>query len=125
MQERDGILSWMIEGCLAWQLQGLNPPQAVLQATNEYRTESDVLGQWLDDECDVGPNLTDHQMTVFGAYQTACKADGNHPMTKNSFTRKLKERGINTVRAGTRRHYNGVRLKRSPPLLDVAGKRTR
>jgi putative DNA primase/helicase len=30
--ELPAILRWMIEGCLAWQEQGLNPPAEVVEA---------------------------------------------------------------------------------------------
>jgi putative DNA primase/helicase len=30
-----GILRWMIEGCLAWQREGLNPPPVVTGATED------------------------------------------------------------------------------------------
>ena len=32
--EWGGILQWMIDGCLEWQREGLNPPDAVREATN-------------------------------------------------------------------------------------------
>jgi putative DNA primase/helicase len=45
--EWPAILAWMIEGCLDWQRIGLAPPPVVLEATEEYFTESDPAGQWL------------------------------------------------------------------------------
>ena len=41
MAEASGILSWLIEGCIAWQRDGMKPPAAVLVASQEYRNESD------------------------------------------------------------------------------------
>jgi putative DNA primase/helicase len=40
--EWPGILAWMIEGCLRWQSEGLNPPKAMLEATAEYLAAEDV-----------------------------------------------------------------------------------
>ena len=37
------ILAWLVQGCLNWQLIGFKPPQAVLDATAEYRREMDLL----------------------------------------------------------------------------------
>ena len=49
--EKTGILRWLVEGCLEWQRSGLEPPEAVLQATGEYRTESDLLANFYDERC--------------------------------------------------------------------------
>jgi P4 family phage/plasmid primase-like protien len=46
-QEYPAILAWMIEGCLEWQLTGLNPPASVREATDDYFDESDPFSQWL------------------------------------------------------------------------------
>ena len=49
--ELSGILAWMIEGCLMWQRDGLRPPQAVSQATDEYLKSEDALMQWFVESC--------------------------------------------------------------------------
>jgi putative DNA primase/helicase len=53
--ELPGILNWLIEGCRAWQTDGLTPPERVLAATAEYREEQDVLGRFLGDACEESP----------------------------------------------------------------------
>lgn len=40
--ERPGILAWLVRGCLAWQKQGLNPPEIVKAATADYRDSEDT-----------------------------------------------------------------------------------
>src|SRR4051794_6898252 len=37
----------LIDGCLAWQRDGLNPPASVNEASEDYLSAEDVLGQWL------------------------------------------------------------------------------
>lgn len=111
LEERDGILAWMIDGCLAWQREGLNPPKAVINASNQYRKESDVLGQWLVESCDLGPELRNEQKQVYGNYQRWCHESGCRPMAKAQFTRKLAERGYVEGWAGKARNYLGIRLK--------------
>ena len=41
----------MIEGCLEWQRIGLNPPECVLAATNEYLESEDMVSQWFAQNC--------------------------------------------------------------------------
>ena len=50
--EWPGILAWMVEGCLAWQREGLNPPAAVRDATAAYLENEDLFGQWLAEASD-------------------------------------------------------------------------
>jgi len=45
------ILRWMIDGCLKWQRDGLQRPQAVVEATDDYFEEQDLFGQWLEEFC--------------------------------------------------------------------------
>jgi len=49
--EWPGILNWLIEGCLKWQKdQGkLLPPTCVQTATENYREESDILTNFIDE----------------------------------------------------------------------------
>lgn len=50
-EERSGILNWLIEGLLAYLEGALQEPQQVLDATNEYRADSDPIGTFLADAC--------------------------------------------------------------------------
>jgi phage/plasmid-associated DNA primase len=59
----------MIEGCLKWQRDGLKVPPAVEGASREYRKESDVLGQWIDDCCDIDPTERAEQSRVYNSYR--------------------------------------------------------
>lgn len=51
-RELPGIVNWLINGYLSWQKNGLRPPASVVEATKEYRAESDYVAQWLDIRCD-------------------------------------------------------------------------
>lgn len=53
--ERSGILNWLILGCREWQDAGLGEPLEVVEATSQYRAEMDLLGQFVNECCIVGP----------------------------------------------------------------------
>ncbi len=57
-EERDGILNWMVQGLLDYLEGGLQEPQAVLEATAEYRSDSDPVGSFLT-ECTEVTGLED------------------------------------------------------------------
>ena len=52
--ELDGILSWMVRGCIDWQQHGLGEPVAVVAATNDYRAAEDILAVFIADCCELG-----------------------------------------------------------------------
>ena len=48
--EKQGILTWLVQGCLEWQKRGLTPvPEFIRAATGEYRMETDTFLSFLND----------------------------------------------------------------------------
>jgi len=90
--ELPGILRWAVDGALAWQKQGLNPPVAVLAATSAYRAGSDVLGEFLDECCVLAPLETVGKGLLYDRYCDWARDGGLKPMTKIAFGRVLVER---------------------------------
>jgi putative DNA primase/helicase len=54
--ELPGILRWAVQGCLAWQQEGLGIPEEVQQATAAYRQDMDALAGFLASCCVKGPD---------------------------------------------------------------------
>ena len=55
--EAPGILNWMLEGWQDYQKNGLVPSAKMKAALQEFREESDQLGQFLQEYCVFDPNL--------------------------------------------------------------------
>lgn len=94
-QELSGILSWAIQGCLAWQQQGLNHPEKVVLATAEYRDDMDTLGDFIDKYLTVDANGRAKSDDIYKAYECWCK--DNHipqPMKQRTLISRLKDRGF-------------------------------
>ena len=53
--ELPGLLAWAVQGCIAWQQDGLQSPEPVRAATASYREDMDRLGQWIIERCIVDP----------------------------------------------------------------------
>ncbi|MGH7179901.1 MAG: DNA primase family protein, partial [Tepidisphaeraceae bacterium] len=84
--EWPGILKWAIEGCLAWQRDGMQAPSEVLVATEEYQAEQDPLAEFFAAKCLVGPDLKASRTELFAGYQQWVKASGEqHPLERNAF----------------------------------------
>lgn len=71
--ERDGILTWIVQGCLEWLEGGLQPPEVVTKATAEYFDTQDIIGQWIEDKCDSGNGCESRIRTLFDSYRGYCE----------------------------------------------------
>lgn len=111
--EAPGILAWMVEGFKKWRRDCLRPARRVDAASRAYRTESDLLQQWVAECCEVSPGFTAPQGAAFGSYGRWCDEQRLRTLSKRSFTRGLVERGYGEGRegGGARQHvYTGFRL---------------
>lgn len=111
MAELPGILNWAIGGCLEWQQRGLGVPQAVADATEEYRQEQDILAVFLEDQCVIERTASAPTSALYKAYTTWCEAGGTKPIASQAFGRRLTERGMTPGRGRDgKRTWVGLRL---------------
>lgn len=99
-RELPGILQWAVEGCLAWQRDGLGESEHVRRATADYRKESDVFGQFLEECCVLGPNESVPASVLFLEYEAWASAAKLRPMSKPAFGRKMRDRKFHQERRG-------------------------
>lgn len=107
--ELPGILAWAVRGCLEWQQRGLDPPREVQAATAQYRTESDLMGGFLD-ECtratEAGYVLA---KDLYAAYVRWCEDNGERARSQRQFGGALSERGF--VRQRVRQGHSWLGLE--------------
>jgi P4 family phage/plasmid primase-like protien len=111
--ELPGILNWALTGCLEWQRNGLGTPDEVRRATEEYRTENDTLGAFLDESCIAGAGTMAERGSLYSAYKQWADENGEHVMSSHVFDKALLERGYKkSLHPVTRRAvYVGLGLK--------------
>jgi putative DNA primase/helicase len=96
--ELPGILAWIVQGCLQWRLEGLQPPDEVRRATQEYRVEMDVLAAFLSDCCVRAANEAAYAGELWGAWKRWCEQTGETVGTQKKFGGRLSERGFSNRR---------------------------
>jgi putative DNA primase/helicase len=109
--EWPGILQWMIDGCVAWQCEGLNPPEIVRTATADYLSEEDALGRWLEDCCVQERGYRTSTTDLFKSWHSWCERNGEQLGTEKRFSQNLEARGYCKKRTADARGFNGLGLK--------------
>jgi putative DNA primase/helicase len=109
--EWPGILAWLIEGCLDWQKIGLSPPRAVVDATEEYLTSEDTFKTFLEECCEVAPNLWEPTANLFFRYKQWTEQSGEYVGTERRFAQKLTSGGFKAQRKWVE-VTNGQRIKK-------------
>jgi putative DNA primase/helicase len=97
--ERSGILAWVVRGCLDWQRNGLQIPEKLRAATEEYRQEEDTLKAFEDERCYLGPDATVRGQRLYDEYAEWCHKNNITPMTGTAFGRKMSSRHPKDPRA--------------------------
>ncbi|NPV90533.1 MAG: DNA primase [Firmicutes bacterium] len=111
--ELPGILAWAVEGCLAWQREGLGIPEEVRHATEDYRAEMDVLAGFLEERC--VSTISKAKVAVgnlYNEYQDWCQGTGTDSLSLREFNSRLTSRGFCKKKGTTGRIYwQGLGLK--------------
>ncbi len=116
--ELPGILTWAVRGCLDWQGSGFGESQAIKTATAEYRHDSDILGDFIEDCCQLDPEARMLKSELKEAYEAWCKDNGQEPVTQRTFSTRIQEKGVISHRGHANKHYwVGISLVTQENLL--------
>jgi putative DNA primase/helicase len=95
----------MIDGCLAWQKEGLKPLAAVRDATIEYLDAQDAIGQWINERCKASPRGFASNAELFRSWSDWATKAGEIVGSQRDLTEALEGKGYARNRAsgsGTR-----------------------
>jgi putative DNA primase/helicase len=110
--EWPGILWWMIQGAVEWHKQGLNPPAAVVEATDEYFQSEDSIGAWKEEK--TSPNQYSFETTtdLFQSWTAYAKAAGEDPGRMKQFRTRLQAMpGLTPDRTKQAKGFRGILIK--------------
>jgi P4 family phage/plasmid primase-like protien len=105
--ERDGIFAWLMRGLLDWRKHGLIEPEDVRLATSEYRDDSDTIGRFLRQTCEIGEDSRARPWRVpkrdlFELYQAWCHQTGSYEMAERAFSKEM------SAKRFKEKHSNGA-----------------
>lgn len=111
-EEYGAILAWALEGCAEWHLQGLRPPQSVLDATRSYLSSEDVLAHWLEECTQEDGHAHEIVGGLYASYRSWAERAGERFLGTKRFSQALEDRGLERVKlSGGVRGFRGVRLR--------------
>jgi len=125
--ELPGIFQRAIRGALEWSRGGLRPPRAVVEAVAQYRDESDGLGQFIDECCEVPERGTplfsatkSKSSDLYHTYNAWATANNERPLTQKTFNERLSSRGFLRARNSRGWEWHGV-APTADALTELAG----
>jgi len=118
LAERDGIFAWLLRGLLDWKKHGLIEPEDVRLATSEYRDDSDTIGRFLRQTCEVGEDSRKRPWRVmkrelFELYQAWCHETSAYEMGERAFAKEIKAKRFGDMTS------NGAWWTGLKPVVDV------
>lgn len=102
-----GLLNWALEGLRKYRIDGVEPTDAVIDATDEYRRDSDKLGKFIAECLEYKNGRNIQAKTVYDAYSEWCSSNGYGTENKGNFFADLKVKGL-FAESGT---VNGVTVR--------------
>jgi len=116
-EEGPAILAWLIEGCRAWQADGLGASEAVTTTTTGYAVDEDLMAQWVREECEIVEDGEATRHELYQAWAGWCRGRGEDGGGLKAFRRRMRPAvrsyGLTDRQVGDRRlaGYRGIRLR--------------
>jgi P4 family phage/plasmid primase-like protien len=104
--EAAGILNKLVAAFRQYSASGLRLPDSLSTATNIYRSEEDLVQQFIDEKCDVVAGAEISKEQLYDRYRRWCGDSGVYPVNTNIFSRKLTSKGFEQR---SKRHWLGLK----------------
>ena len=106
-RENSGILDWALEGWKDFQTNGLVIPEAVRKATSEYKSESDTLETFINENCIINSAFKIHTTMLFQMFKNWAKENNETDQIRSSrvMIKLLRNRGFEVEAGGQNKHF--------------------
>ena len=115
-EEYPAILAWVIEGAKIWLAEGLQPPEVVVRATQEYLEGEDALGRWIEERCVLHPEREVGTTEAFNDFRDWARENNEakgKDWSQRKFSSEMKLKGFAVARdrvTRTKRAFRGLEL---------------
>lgn len=108
-----GVLGWMVEGCLQWASSGLEAPESVKAATDEYLNNEDTFGQWLEEETVRKPGAFTTSSRLFARWRQWAEDRGESVGSMKKMVERMAGRSYQQRRTNSGRGFDGIDFGRA------------
>ncbi|KEZ00603.1 DNA primase [Sphingomonas sp. BHC-A] len=120
--EAAGVLNHMVRGLLDWLDNGLVEPEAVREATAQYREDSDPLARFLKLCTVTDPHERIQSSKLYEVFVAWCKAAGEREWSQKGFSKAMLDKGFQK-KASDGMQWLGMKLVReAADFVDEHGK---
>lgn len=116
--EAPGILNRLLDGLRYFLDKGISPTDEIVEATAEYRHDSDPVGEFLADCCELRQPVVDEATgkktewrvpakEIYETYVAHARAHGERPWGHKAFSRGLQDHGIRKIKSSGI-YYTGI-----------------
>ena len=88
--QKSAILNWLIEGYSRLRREGLNPPESVKAAIQDYQQDSDKITQFVDDVLVEAPAQETKTALLYDRYRQWCQENGCYAENSRNFNQALR-----------------------------------
>lgn len=111
IKELPAILNWGLDGYERWQDYGLMVPNKVKAAVEDYREESDILGNFLSETCEEDADGFVKGSDIRQHYKDWCEVNKEDVLSPQRFSKMLSERYRKAKDGSGNSRYYGIKLK--------------
>ncbi|MBX9803243.1 MAG: hypothetical protein K2Y04_10830 [Caulobacteraceae bacterium] len=110
VDESEHVAAWLLDGYRAYAKRGLSDvPDSMAAATRDYRTDEDIIGQWIDEQ--TSPAGSCLLTILYNDYRIWCAASGQTPQSKKALGQQLRERGLSSSHTRNGSVHAGICLR--------------
>ncbi|WP_256263310.1 phage/plasmid primase, P4 family [Staphylococcus sp. HMSC072E01] len=117
LREAPAILNWMAEGAYMWMREGLELPEKLRASSKAYRTEMDVIEQFIEDECKRVDDGRVKANELYSVYKNWANENNAYKMSNKDFGQKMKEK-FKSKRMTNGMFYLGLEIPNKYPGLE-------
>jgi len=110
--EMSGILNWALKGLTDYESRGLKPSSVVKDAVREFRSESDVLNEFIEDYFEIEEFGITTRSELWDKYQDFTRDDDRKAFnSQRALYRAMKARKFSEYKSSGIRGFRGLKLK--------------
>lgn len=120
--EAEGILAWAVRGAMEWYAHGLQEPDSIATATQDYRESEDRLAEFLAARCVEEEGARVAPMAIRRAYQEWAEDAGlsrKEVLSGWALGVELESRDFTKSKKGGRWGFEGLRLKTDEEIQEA------